>query len=116
VKIGNQTGADPERVKLALERLERIYCEMEPGDAFFFHGNTLHASDQNLSDRPRWGLIYCWNRASNDPFREHHHPRYTPLSIVDDSAILACGMRTDSASTRFHRKETEPEVNTPEQA
>lgn len=112
VRIGNQTGADPERVKLALTRMERVYCEMEPGDAIFFHGNTLHASDQNLSDRPRWGLIYAWNRASNDPFREHHHPQYTPLSIVDDAAILACGSRTDSASTTFHRKETEPEVKT----
>ena len=29
--FGGQTGADPERVQAALERLELIYCEMEPG-------------------------------------------------------------------------------------
>src|SRR5438552_6003441 len=29
-RFGEQTGADPERVNAALERLELVYCEMEP--------------------------------------------------------------------------------------
>src|SRR5437588_1273772 len=37
VKVGDQTGADPERVAVALERLELVHCELEPGSAIFFH-------------------------------------------------------------------------------
>jgi len=45
VAIGDQTGADPERVEAALGRLERVDCELEPGSAIFFHSNLLHRSD-----------------------------------------------------------------------
>ena len=48
-KVGDQTGADMEHVSAALERLERVYCEMEPGSAIFFHCNLLHCSAQNHS-------------------------------------------------------------------
>src|SRR5262245_1660241 len=51
-KVGDQTGADPERVHAALDRLELVYCEMEPGSAVLFHGNTLHRSDANRSAMP----------------------------------------------------------------
>lgn len=37
-----QHGADPERVQLAQAAgCERLHCELEPGDALFFHCNTL---------------------------------------------------------------------------
>ena len=42
--FGTQTGADPKRVDLLLENLERGYCEMEQGDVLFFHSNLLHSS------------------------------------------------------------------------
>jgi len=48
-KVGDQTGADPERVAAALDRLPLVYCELKPGSAVFFHANTLHRSDQNTS-------------------------------------------------------------------
>ena len=66
---------------------------MEPGDVLFFHSNLLHRSDQNRSDNPRWSMICCYNAARNDPYKESHHPRYTPLSKVADSEILAAGSR-----------------------
>ena len=89
-----------ERVNAALERLELIYVEMEPGDALFFHANLLHRSDQNKSDNPRWSMICCYNCKSNDPYKEAHHPRYTPLSRVDDSMIKKVGIKrfTDDQS------------------
>ncbi len=62
--------------------------EMDPGDVLFFHANLLHRSDQNRSDNPRWAMICCYNAARNDPYKEAHHPRYTPLQKVPDSAIL----------------------------
>jgi hypothetical protein len=64
---------------------------MEPGAGLFFHSNLLHASAANLSDKPRWSIICCYNAARNDPYKESHHPRYTPLRTVGDEAILAAG-------------------------
>jgi len=88
---GDQAGADMERVKYALERLELVYVEMEPGDALFFHANLLHRSDQNRSENPRWSMICCFNAARNDPYKESHHPRYTPLKKVADAEVLKAG-------------------------
>jgi len=100
VLTGDQAGADLERVREAEKVLERVYVEMDPGDVLFFHANLLHRSDQNNSDQPRWAMICCYNAARNNPYKEHHHPRYTPLSKVPDSAILEAGLRrfSDSAS------------------
>ncbi|MFT7696405.1 MAG: ectoine hydroxylase, partial [Candidatus Latescibacterota bacterium] len=81
---GEQTGADPERVEEAEKRHELIYCEMDPGDALFFHSNLLHRSDQNKSENARWSLICCYNAARNDPYKTAQHPNYTPLAKVED--------------------------------
>jgi ectoine hydroxylase len=94
---GEQTGADPEVVEAATARLELVYCEMEPGDALFFHCNVLHRSDQNRSENPRWSLICCYNAARNDPYKDSHHPRYSPLAKVPDSAIVETGVRRFAA-------------------
>ena len=90
---GEQAGADPERVREVLKRMELLPVEMEPGDTLFFHCNLLHRSDQNHSDQPRWSMICCYNAARNDPYKESHHPRYTPLLKVPDSAIKEAGLR-----------------------
>ncbi len=100
-RFGSQTGADPERVEMAMQRLEHVYCEMAPGDAVFFHGNTLHSSDANLSDKPRWGLICCYNTRHNNPYKDSHHPSYTPLTKLDDSAIKAMGARGSESGKAF---------------
>jgi len=100
-RFGSQTGADPERVEAAMQRMERVYCEMAPGDAVFFHGNTLHSSDANLSDRPRWGLICCYNTRNNNPYKDSHHPSYTQLVKLDDSAIKAMGARGSENNKSF---------------
>jgi ectoine hydroxylase-related dioxygenase (phytanoyl-CoA dioxygenase family) len=101
VKIGDQTGADPERVAAAEERLELVYVEMAPGDALFFHANTLHRSDQNRSENDRWALICCYNARHNSPYKEGRHPSYTPLDVVDDGAIKRAGLKRFADSTQF---------------
>jgi hypothetical protein len=93
VLTGDQAGADLERVDEILKRHELVHVEMEPGDVLFFHANTLHRSDQNRSDNARWSMICCYNARSNDPYKDAHHPRYTPLSTVPDSAISDAGSR-----------------------
>jgi ectoine hydroxylase len=111
VLTGDQAGADLERVAEAQKRLETIYIEMAPGDVLFFHANLLHRSDQNKSDNPRWSMICCYNAARNDPYKEAHHPRYTPLSKVPDSAIREAGLRrfTDSKSDVAWLEDTKDE-------
>ncbi len=93
VLTGDQAGADRDRVDELMKRLELVYVEMEPGDALFFHSNLLHRSDQNKSDHPRWSMICCYNAARNDPYKDSHHPRYTPLKVVPDSAIRDVGVK-----------------------
>lgn len=93
VLTGDQAGADRERVDAILERLPLVHVEMEPGDALFFHANLLHRSDRNESEHPRWSMICCYNAARNDPYKDAHHPRYTPLVTVADAAILAAGAK-----------------------
>jgi len=38
-------------------------------------------------------MICCYNAARNDPYKESHHPRYTPLLKVPDSTIKEAGLR-----------------------
>ncbi len=88
---GEQAGADLDRVNEACKVLEKVYCEMDPGDAVFFHPNTLHCSDANHSENSRWAIICCYNSAENNPYKESHHPSYTKLEKVEDSAVLEAG-------------------------
>ena len=98
---GDQVGADMDRVNEASKVLETVHVEMDPGDALFFHCNTLHRSDRNASDHPRWSLICCYNAARNNPYQESHHPRYTPLKKVSDNAIKEVG------ASRFEQNDTD---------
>ncbi len=103
-RFGDQTGADPERVAEALKRLELVYAVLAPGDALFFHSNTLHCSGQNKSEHPRWSLICCYNRRDNDPYKQTDHPNYEKLVKVPDAAIQAAGVRL-SDGKNYWKKE-----------
>jgi len=39
-------------------------------------------------------MVCCYNTRSNDPFKESHHPGYTPLKKVDDSMIKQVGHKS----------------------
>ena len=93
-QIGDQVGAEIERVAESMKIFDLVYVEMEPGDALFFHCNLLHRSDQNRSPNPRWSLICCYNAARNNPYKESNHPRYTPIKKVPDTAIRTVGIKS----------------------
>ncbi|MEZ6122323.1 MAG: phytanoyl-CoA dioxygenase family protein [Planctomycetaceae bacterium] len=93
VKRGDQTGADEERIRAALERMELVHVELDPGSAVIFHGNTLHRSDRNLSDHPRWAFICCYNTRHNNPWKEGRHPRYSPLERWPAERITETAVR-----------------------
>jgi ectoine hydroxylase len=109
-RAAGQTGADPERVEQAIKSMEVVHCEMEPGDALFFHSNTLHCSAANLSARSRNLLICCYNKASNNPYKPHHHPFYTRLERVPDEAVLAAGDRLADMAVRAFLEEGKDET------
>ncbi|MCC7263945.1 MAG: phytanoyl-CoA dioxygenase family protein [Candidatus Latescibacteria bacterium] len=90
-KFGTQVGANPERVALAAQHLDLVYCEMEPGDALFFHANLLHRSDPNESEDPRWSLICCYNTRHNPCDDKAGHPSYRHLEKWPDGQIVKLG-------------------------
>lgn len=105
---GEQVGADTRRVEEALKLMPVEHIELEPGDGVFFHCNALHRSDQNRSDKRRWTVIHCYNLASNNPFLEHHHPFYTPLEKVENSAIKQAGIRFSDSAGEFNEQSINP--------
>lgn len=105
---GEQVGADTRRVEEALKLMPVEYIELKPGDGVFFHCNALHKSDQNRSNERRWTVIHCYNLATNNPFLDHHHPSYTPLKKVEDSAIKQVGVRFSSSSGEFNEQSINP--------
>ncbi|MDZ4816865.1 MAG: phytanoyl-CoA dioxygenase family protein [Verrucomicrobiota bacterium] len=95
--VGNQAGADLERVEAVRKRCDLVYVELEPGDACFFHCNTLHGSAANESPNPRWTMICCYNSVNNTPYdgSVHHGHDYNPVKVVPDSRILEVGAKSD---------------------
>ena len=85
---GEQVGADLVMVNNSLKTMELVYCELEAGDALFFHSNLLHRSEANLSEFPRWSIISCYSSQSNLAYNETSTSWHTPVNIVPNEAIL----------------------------
>ena len=45
----------------------RIFAELEPGDALFFHCRTLHAAGRNLTSEPKFSVVFTFRPAENLP-------------------------------------------------
>lgn len=88
---GEQVGANQERVDEALKNLELVYVEMEAGDTLFFHSNTIHRSDANLSDSPRWSLISAYNLITNKPYKGNYPSATEAINTVSDSVLIESG-------------------------
>ena len=108
-----QNVADPARMRDITAQLEVVPCELEPGDAVFFHANTLHRSAQNRSANRRWTLICCYNRVDNDTVTRDHDRFYVPLETVPDTAIKTAGLRFASGEEHFASQPFVPKVDHP---
>jgi ectoine hydroxylase-related dioxygenase (phytanoyl-CoA dioxygenase family) len=104
---GEQVGADMVMVNNALKTMDLVYCEIEPGDALFFHSNLLHRSEANLSDYPRWSIISCYNAQSNPAYNETSLSWKIPVDIVSDDALLN-REAASFADADFLKKENDP--------
>jgi hypothetical protein len=99
---GEQVGAAQRYVDLALKTMELVYVELKAGDVLFFHSNILHRSEANLSDKPRWSMISCYNRQSNFGYNDSASAMssVTPLNVVPNDALLTwetAGLAEDGA-------------------
>ena len=99
--VRNQV-ADAQRVEqIASHPLGGVVeCEMNPGDAVFFHGTTLHMSEGNLSaDQPRLAFAAHFTRAHNtqfvDPFTTGLNLDTEPMAPVPHSQLLSTGLVLD---------------------
>ena len=106
--VAGQTGANLERVKEIqgdkTGRFRHLFVEMSPGDALFFHSNVLHMSEPNDSEKIRRALILAYNRRDNSAGRKEvtgHHPMYSPIERVPDSAILESDNFSDFTGKDF---------------
>ena len=104
---GEQVGADMTMVNNALQTMELVYVEIEPGDALFFHSNILHRSEANLSDHPRWSIISCYASQSNLAYNENSTSWKTPIELVPDNAITDWESISLS-NADFLKKENDP--------
>jgi phytanoyl-CoA hydroxylase len=85
-----------------MRRRPKVYAELDPGDALFFHCNLLHASGQNTSDRPRWSIISAYNALTNAPLRgEEPRSCVAPIARVPDAALLDPDAGGVAADTDF---------------
>ncbi|XP_062570975.1 L-proline trans-4-hydroxylase-like [Saccostrea cucullata] len=99
--VGAETGAKMERVNELLKKCPLDFIETEPGDGVFFHCNLLHMSAVNASNRRRLAFLVAYNKASNNPVKEHHHPQYTPLKKVPDVELEHCDVLDDMNGKSF---------------
>lgn len=104
---GEQVGADMTMVNNALQTMEHVYVELEPGDALFFHSNILHRSEANLSNYPRWSIISCYCSQSNLAYNETSTSWKTPVKTVPDIAVEKWEAESLS-NADFLKKEDDP--------
>jgi hypothetical protein len=105
---GEQVGADMVMVQHALKTMDHVYAELEPGDALFFHSNLLHRSEANLSERPRWSIISCYNSYGNVAYNDDSPSWKVPVSVVSDDALMSDDYGAALAGADFLRKEDDP--------
>jgi ectoine hydroxylase-related dioxygenase (phytanoyl-CoA dioxygenase family) len=108
---GEQQGADQPFVDEAMKTFERVYVELEPGDALFFHSNLLHMSEANLSDKPRWSLISCYNMSTINHSGKKITSCITPVNVVPDDILLSTSAKSLGTGTDFLSKEKEITLN-----
>jgi ectoine hydroxylase len=112
-RVGQASGVDPERLALILEKFEIVECTMQPGDAIFFHANTLNASGPNRSNAPRTLLHCSYNAVDNEPYvaegQEHH--KYRPLDKLPDSAIREGMYRSIFSNQSFRQPDPDSGTN-----
>ncbi len=110
-------GAEPSRVRKAIDVLGIVHCELAVGDVGFFHCNTLHCSGSNTTDAPRVLLHVAYNAASNEPHQDARGRNidgafmnipatercYRKLEKLPDDVLVTHRYKSAFHHTRFRR-------------
>lgn len=90
-EIGSDNGVDPDVLGgLIADGYAMTPIETRAGDIILFHGNTLHGSGDNDSDRSRVAMIATMNTRKNSPdpaLNRSGHPYYSHQSRVYDPIV-----------------------------
>jgi len=96
VGVGEQVGAQMDRVNALKTRHDTVYVELNPGDAVIFHSNLLHSSNPNLSDHSRWGIISSFFRADNESVLDDPRFRRKTITPVPHNEILSGAVNSNA--------------------
>tara|TARA_B100000686_G_scaffold336278_1_gene405977 strand:- start:4791 stop:5660 length:870 start_codon:yes stop_codon:yes gene_type:complete len=111
------------RIDAAKKMLGLVYCEMEQGDAVFFHCNTLHGSAANRSTSSRLMLFTSYNAVSNEPVQDitgnnkwgkfmgitPEERKYHPLNKVSDDVLQKKCYQSAFSNTPFKQPVETPD-------
>ena len=92
---------------------EPVYDDLEPGDAIFFHCETMHQSGPNTSGKegmdqpPRWAFLIAYDASHNATRRIQHPAGYEHFMressgaspVLDDDLVLEYGRAHIEAAT-----------------
>ena len=101
IAAGEQAGVDLNYMNGILNNFDKKYVEMKAGDVLFFHSNLFHSSSENLSNKWRRYMIVGFNTKNNQPWENKYSvmPPFKKINIVDDNAILNCGIKAFDENT-----------------
>jgi ectoine hydroxylase-related dioxygenase (phytanoyl-CoA dioxygenase family) len=82
-------GMERARLEIVIQRLGEKYIELDSGDVCIFHGNLIHGSDDNTSERDRLALVATYNFKTNNLYQkldqfESGHPKYSIQERLDE--------------------------------
>ncbi|UVI27423.1 phytanoyl-CoA dioxygenase family protein [Paenibacillus spongiae] len=84
-RVGQQTGADANRIQQVESLFDLVDCEMKPGTALFFHSNLLHSSRANESPNHRRSFIVCYNATANPQLKSDQLVRMESCPVGTDN-------------------------------
>jgi len=89
IAVGDQQGADPERVELARKQFDEVYFVAEPEVRSFCV--IAFAFDRgNFSNERRLVFASCFTREDNVQWKDAYIPCF-PCPVVDDDALVGDG-------------------------
>ncbi|HJO03494.1 MAG TPA: phytanoyl-CoA dioxygenase family protein [Acidobacteriota bacterium] len=124
-RIGRMDHHDFENFERRRRRVQQtlglVHCEMDAGDAVFFHCNTLHGSAANATETSRMMLFVSYNAVSNEPIPDARglnedgsfmnisaaERAYRPLDKLPDTVLASRAFKSAFGHTRFKQPRIE---------
>jgi phytanoyl-CoA hydroxylase len=60
---------------------QAVDVELQAGDVLFFHAALFHAANHNVTDQPKFSLVYSYHGADNHPLTDSKSTRYEEVLL-----------------------------------